>query len=608
EGLRVKLVQDSQDGIVKQCFFEHSDRKWKHLDFSGSDAGEFEQWKILEAQRNFNLFGDILHDFCLIQFPDGTQGFSMRTHHICSDSLTCISLAKRVSELYKDMVFDKPQTTHAIEPYRDFVAYEQEYLASPDFVRDREFWMSENLHQLPEYSLAPKRTHDNAKKYDALRYEIPEKLLKPMMQLHRDSGLSLFVQFFSALALVVHRITSLDSFAISFFGHNRTREDMKTTAGMFVGTYPLRIDITEKLSFLDLAKRISYKFKKIVKVHGMFPFDELVKLTRDEHHADINHLINLSVIDLFYSETEDYLVERVHQKESQNHLSLYIERYENPKQPSTIRFTFDTSVYRKSDIQNLFTGIRSILQNAFPDTSAKISELPLIPPDQYQKLIHEFNNSTRPFPKDKCVHHLFEETALKNLSNTAIECEGRTITYGELNRQADMLAEKLRYAGVGPEKIVGIYMNKSIETVITFLAVLKAGGVYVPIDPTLPAERIRFILQDTNPVCLIVHQRFAERAGKDYRGKCVVCAENRFITGDWEETKTHLTIEASPGNLMYVIYTSGSTGRPKGVMVEHHSFVNLISDQVQRYRLTEKDRFLHFISFSFDASHDHLYR
>ncbi|NOY22780.1 MAG: amino acid adenylation domain-containing protein [Acidobacteria bacterium] len=608
DGLRVKLIPDSTGRIVNQYFPPHVDRQWEILDFSGPDEMKFSQWKNCEKNRRFNIFEDILYDFCLVTFPDGKQGFSMLMHHLCSDGFTRISAVSRVTELYQDMVCDRPLSESTSTSYREFIAYEQAYLKSVEFVRDREFWMSENLQELNEYRIVPMKVRDNPNRYGSVRYEIPEDLYQSMTQLHQSSGLSLFTQFFTVLAVIVHRITSLDSFAISFFGHNRTREDMKATTGMFTGTYPLRIDIEGNLSFLDLAKYMSTKIKKIVKVHGMFPFDELVKLIREKEHTDINHVIDLSIIDLCYPNVPHCELSHVEGMESQNQLSISIERYDNPELQSTILFLFDSRIYLESDIRNLFSSICSMLHGVFLEPSAKISKLPLISPEQYQKLVHEFNQTSKPFPKDKCAHHLFEEAALKDPSNTAIECGGRSITYGKLNQQSDLLAEKLRYAGIGPEKLVAIYMDKSIETVIAFLAVLKAGGAYVPIDPALPVERIQFILKDTDSACLVVHQRFADPVRKVYQGKCVVCVDDRFIIGDWEERKPHSTGEAQPHNLMYVIYTSGSTGKPKGVMVEHHGFVNMVSDQVQRYQLTEKDRFLHFISFSFDASQEHLFR
>ncbi len=608
DGLRVKLIPDSTGRIVNQYFPAHVDRQWEILDFSGPDEMKFSQWKNCEKNRKFNIFEDILYDFCLVTFPDGKQGFSMLMHHLCSDGFTRISAVSRVTELYRDMVCDRPLSESTSASYREFIAYEQAYLKSVEFARDREFWMSENLQELNEYRIVPMKVRDNPNRYGSVRYEIPEDLYQSMTQLHQSSGLSLFTQFFTVLAVIVHRITSLDSFAISFFGHNRTREDMKATTGMFTGTYPLRIDIEGNLSFLDLAKYMSTKIKKIVKVHGMFPFDELVKLIREKEHTDINHVIDLSIIDLCYPNVPHCELSHVEGMESQNQLSISIERYDNPELQSTILFLFDSRIYLESDIRNLFSSICSMLHGVFLEPSAKISKLPLISPEQYQKLVHEFNQTSKPFPKDKCAHHLFEEAALKDPSNTAIECGGRSITYGKLNQQSDLLAEKLRYAGIGPEKLVAICMDKSIETVIAFLAVLKAGGAYVPIDPALPVERIQFILKDTDSTCLVVHQGFADPVRKVYQGKCVVCVDDRFIIGDWEERKPHSTGEAQPHNLMYVIYTSGSTGKPKGVMVEHHGFVNMVSDQVQRYQLTEKDRFLHFITFSFDASQEHLFR
>ncbi len=607
DGLRIRIVPDNENTHDKQQFFQHTDREWEFVDFTQPDTPGFNRWLEREKSRSVNLYDDYLYDFCLLKLPTGNGGFTMRIHHICSDGTTVNTLAQRVTTLYQNLVQGKPQEPVLNTSYREFADYEETYKASPRFLHDQQFWLSENLHELTEYTLSSGSKKKGAEQNNIIRYDLPSGLLDAMNRFKKESGVSLFKQFFAALALYIHRVSTLQSFAISFCGRNRPAKAMETTAGMYVGIYPLRVDITEDVPFSELMHTIADKINRVVNVHGSYPFDEVVRLNRELHKTDVAHLINVSLIELFYPGNENYSIEQLHRNDIQNQLTMYIERYENPHKKPAIHFLYNSNYYQPEDIHPVFEGITSILEGFFLNPVAKIGALSLLPKEKYHQLVHTFNQTEKLFPKEQCTHHLFEQTALRYPSHVAIESEGHTITYHELNRQADDLAKTLKTAGVSPEQLAGIFMHRSVEVVIAMLAVLKAGGAYVPIDPGLPVERIRFILRDINAPCLIVDQHLVDKAKDLYDGQMITCSNGSFQAINvvaHENCSETVKLE----NLMYVIYTSGSTGEPKGVMIEHHGFVNLITDQVRRFKLTKNDRVLHYLSLGFDASQEHLFK
>ncbi len=557
------------------------------------------------------MYDDYLYQFCLLKLPNGNSGYTMSFHHICSDVTSIISIAHRIDSVYKSFLNDLPETPRLETSYKEFISREQEYLTSNRFLRGQEFWLSENLQDLPEYKLFEGSRHKEAKHDNIIVHEIPPGLIDEMTRFKAETGISSFKLFLSALALFIHRITSLESFGISFFGKNRPYEKLRTTAGMFVGTYPLRVDVDTNITFLEFINNLAVKINAIVNVHGSHPFDELAKLIREKHKADISHLINISIIAMYFPKNRSYSLHQLNINDIQNQLTMYIRKYENPAQKPTITFQYDNTIYQKNDIEALYDGVISILDNFFRSPNATIRNLSLLSKKQYQRVIFDLNNTAKPFPKDKCTHHIFEQATLKFPTHTAVEFNERAISYYDLNRQADDLAEILKNYGIGAEQLVGVYLNRSIGVVISLLAILKAGGAYVPIDPYLPAERVRFILQDSKVSCLVIDEELVDNTKEVYKGRLIVHTIKNGRSGfNSLETssRSYSRGESRPENLMYVIYTSGSTGEPKGVMIEHHSFVNIITDQVNRYKLTENDRVLNYLSLGFDAANEHLFK
>jgi len=239
------------------------------------------------------------------------------------------------------------------------------------------------------------------------------------------------------------------------------------------------------------------------------------------------------------------------------------------------------------------------------------SEIPAFKPEQQlrseesltdaqrHKLLVEWNNTTREYPQDKCIHQLFEEQVKRTPDAIAVVFEGEQLTYLELNEKANQLAHYLQELGVGPEVLVGICLERSIEMIVGLLGVLKAGGAYVPLDPAYPLERLGFMLEDSSAPVLLTQSKLVETLPP--HSARVVCLDS-----DWEEIafcgKENPSSGVKPDNLAYVIYTSGSTGKPKGVLLAHSGICNLAISTIQLFDVQPKSRILQFASFSFDVS------
>jgi amino acid adenylation domain-containing protein len=218
---------------------------------------------------------------------------------------------------------------------------------------------------------------------------------------------------------------------------------------------------------------------------------------------------------------------------------------------------------------------------------------------EQHKLLVEWNNTQTNFPQDKCIHQLFEAQVGRTPDAIAVVFEDSRLTYQELNQRANQLAHYLNKLGIGPEVLVGIYIERSLEMIIGLLGILKAGGAYVPLDPTYPAARIAFMLEDAKPPILLTQAHLATDFSEQKAR--MICLDT-----DWEiisqESKENLSCEVNADNLAYVIYTSGSTGKPKGVMNTHLGICNRLLWMQEAYRLTDSDSVLQKTPFSFDVS------
>ena len=241
-----------------------------------------------------------------------------------------------------------------------------------------------------------------------------------------------------------------------------------------------------------------------------------------------------------------------------------------------------------------------LLSSIVNNPNKEISKLELLTEKEKKQILIDWNNTTVDYPQDKCIHQLFEEQVIQTPDNIAIVFEEEKLTYKQLNEKANQLANYLVKQGVKSEILVGICCDRSLQMIIAILAVLKAGGCYMPIDPNYPQERLEFMLKDSQISILLTQQQLVNNLDLSVQNIVKLDHDWELIT---QENKENLINFANPHSLAYVIYTSGSTGKPKGVMIEHGSIVNTIYHRITRQFPQESlSSLAFFISISFDGS------
>jgi len=269
---------------------------------------------------------------------------------------------------------------------------------------------------------------------------------------------------------------------------------------------------------------------------------------------------------------------------------------------ATLEYNID--LFDAATISRMLGHFQTLLEGIVANPDERVSDLPLLTETERYQLLVGWNDTQRDYPKDRCVHELFEEQVERTPQATAVMFEEERLSYRELNRRANQLAHRLQALGVGPGVLAGICMERSVEMVVGLLGILKAGGAYVPVDPNYPMERLALVLNDAQTPVLLSQQHLAETFPR--HGAEILCLDSEWETIA-QESQENPVSEVITDKLAYVIYTSGSTGRPKGVQVAHRALVNFITSSCATFALEPSDRVLQFASISFDTAAEEIF-
>src|SRR5262249_24032199 len=265
---------------------------------------------------------------------------------------------------------------------------------------------------------------------------------------------------------------------------------------------------------------------------------------------------------------------------------------------------YNTDLFDHTVITRMLGHFQTLLAGIVANPDQRLADLPLLTEGERQQLLVEWNATKVRYAKEACIHQLFEAQAARTPETVAVVFEGESLTYDELSRRANQVGHYLRKQGVGPEVVVGIGMERSLEMMVGLLGILKAGGAYVPLDPAYPQERLAFMLADAQVPVLLTQERLAQRFSE--QGAQVVCVDK-----EWEviarESQQNPVSGVTGDHLAYVIYTSGSTGQPKGVAMHHRPLFNLISWEIIGPPVPCGAKTLQFASLSFDVSFQEIF-
>ncbi len=570
-----------------------------------------------EAHRIFDLQNGPLLKVFVVKENGNDLLVMVYAHHLVVDLW---SLAVLTNELYiiltsgiEKVVFPETKKT-----YLDFVSWQSNLMTGIEGENSWNYWKEQLSGELPVLNLPIDhfrpaiQTYHGAVRSRMISLELSEKI----RQLSEQTGTTIFTILLAVFKVLLFRYSNQEDIIIGTPTTGRSNKDFFNVVGYFVNPLPIRTKIQGDVSFQDYLQILRNVVLGALN-HQDLPLPVIVERLHPERDPSIlplfqvmfifqrSHLLfeeGLSQfaigIDGLAMKVDGLTIENVviDQKYSAFDLSMTMAQTNEGLGAS---ITYNTDLFDDATIQRMLLHYETLLSGVLLEPDRKVATLPILTEKERNQLIYDWNANKENVAIDTTVYRQFEEQAERSPDAIAIRFFDQRLTYRELNEKANQLANYLRKLGIGPEKITGIFLERSPELIIAILGVMKAGGGYLPLDPIHPYERLAFMFQDARIPVLITHSRLMDRLP-------TLIAQPVFIDSYWGriamESSENLTPLSSMNNLAYVIYTSGSTGRSKGVMIEHKGVSNLVNAQIKGFEVSQSSVVLQFASFGFDAS------
>jgi amino acid adenylation domain-containing protein len=551
-----------------------------------------------EARRPFDLSHDLLLRATLVRLDREHHWAILTLHHIVADGWSMGVLIGETAALYQAFAQGKvsPLPELSIQ-YTDYTHWQREWMQGAQLDSQLEYWKQQLADTPPlQFPSDRPRSAQTTLNGARLNFTIPQALGDAVKRLSDSEGVTLFMTLLAAFKVLLYRYTQQDDIAVGSAIANRHHGQTENLIGFFLNILVLRTNVSGTLTFRELLQRVREVALGAYE-HQDLPFDKLVEELQPERHLNRNPLFQVvfavhsglaPVLSLYQLRTQRLTATS---QTSKYDFSL---EFVNTENELTGFLEYSTELFDAKTIERLLAHYQTLLESIVRNPTQSVARLELLPRQERRQLLDL--NDDRTYAVEHCLHELVAAQAERTPHAIALNFEDQFITYRELDYRANQLAHYLRTLGVGPDVLVSIFMERSVEMVIGLLGVLKAGGAYVPIDPTYPSDRVSFILEDTAAPVLLTQTSLASVL-PPHTARVVCLDEQR------EDLITEpLTVNVSPDNLAYIIYTSGSTGKPKGVMVTHRNVCRLFTATEKSFAFNEGDVWTLFHSYAFDFS------
>jgi amino acid adenylation domain-containing protein len=525
------------------------------------------QWEQL-----FDLERGPLFRVKLIRYGRQEHRLLLTMHHIISDGWSVSLLTRELATLYEAYSSggESPLEELPIQ-YADYAIWQRQAQREKVLEKQLAYWRQQldsapTVLELPADKPRPEvETHHGA----SVLFTLSEEMRAGLKNVSREESVTLFMTLLAAFNVLLSRYSGHQDIIVGTPVANRNRAEVEGLIGFFSNTLALRVKPEAGLSFRQLLQQV----KEVclgAYAHQDVQFEKLVEELGVERDLSRSPLFQV----MFSLEsTAGKAVELSSLKISPTVLDNETAKFDlslglfETERELTGAFEYSTDLFEAETVERMAGHFRTLLAAVIANPDARLSELPLLTPDE-TRLFDAWNDNGRDYPHHRAMHELFEEQAARTPEAVALVFQDEQLTYRELNERANQLAHYLRGLGVGAEVLVGLCVERSVEMIVGLLAILKAGGAYVPLDPQYPQERIAFMLADTSAPVLLTQERLLESLPVEQ-------AHVVRLDTQWDEIARHakdnLPATTNPADLAYVIYTSGSTGRPKGVAIEHRS-------------------------------------
>ncbi|APF95483.1 non-ribosomal peptide synthetase [Burkholderia pseudomallei] len=608
EALRTCFAREEGEPI--QVIQPHADLTVSYHDLREAEQTEQRAKDLSQAHASapFDLSRDLPVRVLLLQLEDDAHVVQVVMHHIASDGWSVGVFLQELSALYGSLIAEQDDPLAPLPlQYADYAAWQRRWLASGQLEKQGAFWQTNlsgapTLLELPtDRPRPPKQSHAGA----SVEVKLGAALSERVKRLSQRHGVTPYMTLLSSWAAVLSRLSGQEEVVIGSPVAGRNRTEVEALIGFFVNTLALRLDLSSEPTVGELLKRTKAQVLS-AQAHQDLPFDQVVervKPPRSTAHPPLFQVMfvwqNMPAGELTIPGLTIRAVETPLQT-AQFELTLSLQEAGDD---IVGHLNYASALFDESTVRRYVTYWRRLLEGmtAGP-ANASVARLPLLDEAERKQVVYAWNATERDYPIEQCIHQLFEAQVDRKPEAIALTFDGQRLSYAELNARANRLAHYLQARGVGPDRLVALCAERGIEMVVGLLAILKAGGAYVPLDPAYASDRLRGIVQDSQPALVL-----ADAVGRAALGELdgalpVIDLETDALR--WREMPATNPEVASQHvhHLAYVIYTSGSTGRPKGVMVEHAQVVRLFGATQAWFGFDERDVWTLFHSYGFDFS------
>ncbi|MFJ5506915.1 amino acid adenylation domain-containing protein, partial [Pectobacterium jejuense] len=603
DALHLQLIHTN--GLPLQALTDASSTSINVYDFSHYDDAEERAQQHIHAtfMRPFDLRGK-LWSSDLLRVSDTHRYWQFCCHHLIADGWSLKLLVNELVATYNQL--KKSDNSGEVAPaYLDYIAEDLIYLDSRHYQSDLKFW-------LDRYSTLPPALIPLSNQDQELTSELPaphlwqlkSEYFHKIENIAAEQGLSVLHFMYAILACYFSRTTETEDIVIGIPIHNRRNAKQKNTIGMFSSVIPIGVSIKKEDSFLDIMRNVAAELRRCYK-HQRLPITEINQNTRIRQKTGRAQLFDITLslewfeFNVHMEGTNTTFLTPHRATQFPLAISIYQYNFEDKNNPVTVEFNFDTRYLSREDVMAIQSRLALLVDAAITSLDMTVENAPILPPTERQQILVDFNATDAEFPQHTLIHERFEQQVEQTPDAIAVVFEEQSLSYAELNRCANQLAHRLLTLGIKPDDRVALCVERGLEMVVGLMGILKSGAAYVPLDPTYPAERLAYMIDDAKPVALLTQ---ANQIAIQTTDIPVIMLDTDTFDAYPTSNPDAQALGVTSTHLAYVIYTSGSTGKPKGVMVAHKNVLHLATSLKTLLAFERPNRIALNASIVFDAS------
>ena len=587
---------------------------FKAIDASAWPASKVQETVRASAHRPFDLEKGPVFRVELYTCSAREHLLLLNAHHIAMDFRSLAVLIEELGHLYAVQCgLSRPALPAVRTQFADFARWQTEMAAGPEGDKHWRFWNERLAPTVPLLCLPTDRPRPAVRTYSgsSLAFDIGPELCRQLKALARAQRVTLYTLLVAAFQALLHRYSGQEEFLMGSPMLGRTRPEFQRVLGYCINPVVLRADFAGDPAFGEYLRQTHAQVLAAMEHHD-YPFPLLVQRLQPARDAsrsplfDVMFNLNVAQVEgdaeqglrMAGADNQALALEAQPQAQGEGQFDLILQIFDSGASLSGT-LEYNTDLFNAAAIRRMADHFRVLLASIVADPACRVSALAMLTAAERRELRLDGATPAARFPVPAVLHELFEQQAARSPDSLAVTFEGRSLTYRELNERANQLAWRLRGMGVGPEVLVSICVERSLEMIIGLLGILKAGGAYVPLDPAYPKDRLAHMLADSHTPVLLTQESLLGHLPD--AGTHVLCLDR-----DWpaiaRESNANPPRSAAPANAAYVIYTSGSTGRPKGVVVCHEHVVRLFTATEHWFHFDGRDVWTLFHSYAFDFS------